>query len=179
MRLPFLAPEFQIRCSRKQHETLCLEFATFDWLNYSRWAGILRRANLNFFHDLENGKAFGRLTDGFRKPFLAGEPPSERLRMFPGNQEKAATLRRICPRECGESQTSHNGPCITSGLPVREKSLCKPGAHYGSPIVRPSGFLVFCAPLEFRSREGWPGPAHAAGADFGHPAADHIVAPRA
>ncbi len=62
---------------------------------------------------------------------------------------------------------------------IREKSLCMPGAHYGSLIVRPSGFRVSCAPLEFRSREGWPDPARAAGADFGHPAADHIVAPRA
>jgi integrase/recombinase XerD len=38
---------------------------------------------------------------------------------------------------------------------------------------------VSCAILEFRFREGWPGPARAAGAGFGHPAADHIVAPRA
>jgi hypothetical protein len=69
---------------------------------------------------------------------------------------------------------------VTSELPViREKPLCKPGTHYGSPIVRPSGFRVSCAPLEFRSREGWPGPERAAGADSGHPAADHIVAPRA
>jgi endonuclease/exonuclease/phosphatase (EEP) superfamily protein YafD len=41
------------------------------------------------------------------------------------------------------------------------------------------GFPVSCAPLEFKSREEWPGPARAAGADFGHPAANHIAAPLA
>ena len=63
-------------------------------------------------------------------------------------------------------------PAVTA--PARVK-----GQHYGSLVVRPTRFRVSCAPLEFRSQEGWPGPTLAAGADFGHPAADHIVAPLA
>jgi hypothetical protein len=55
VQLRFLAPKFQLRCFRKQHETLCLEFVTFDWSNYRLWAGIRRRANFNFLSDLENG----------------------------------------------------------------------------------------------------------------------------
>ena len=43
---------------------MCLEFATFDWANYRLWAGIRRRANLNFLNELENDRAFGRLPKG-------------------------------------------------------------------------------------------------------------------
>jgi hypothetical protein len=46
---------------------------------------------------------------------------------------------------------------ITEGLPViREKSLCEPGTHYGSLIVRPTGF-GFPAPFwnSIRERNGW------------------------
>jgi hypothetical protein len=46
---------------------VCLEFATFNWSNYRLWAGIRRRANLNFFNELENDRAFGRLPNGFKK----------------------------------------------------------------------------------------------------------------
>jgi hypothetical protein len=40
VQLLFLTPELLIRSSRKQQETVCLEFATFDWSNYRLWAGI-------------------------------------------------------------------------------------------------------------------------------------------
>jgi len=64
---------------------VCLEFATFDWSNYRPWAGIRRKANLNFLNELENDRAFGRLPNGFNK-FLACQPSSfvhlsERLRI--------------------------------------------------------------------------------------------------
>jgi len=42
---------------------VCLEFATFDWSNYRPWAGIRRKANLNFLNELENDRAFGRPAD--------------------------------------------------------------------------------------------------------------------
>jgi hypothetical protein len=71
VQLRFLAAKFQIRCSRKQHETQCLEFATLEWPNYRLWAGNPLKSNLNFLKQLDNGKAFGRLPNGFKKLFLA------------------------------------------------------------------------------------------------------------
>jgi hypothetical protein len=53
--------------SRKQ---CVLEFATFDWSDYRLWAGIRRRADLNFLNELENDRAFDRLPNGFKKLFL-------------------------------------------------------------------------------------------------------------
>jgi hypothetical protein len=32
------------------------------------------KSNLNFLDHLDNGKAFGRLPNGFKRPFLAEEP---------------------------------------------------------------------------------------------------------
>ena len=75
-----------------------LEFATFDWPNFRLWAGIRRRPNLNFLNDLENDKAFGRLPNGLKKPFLAGETlASERTteNLVSWKSGDAASLRRI------------------------------------------------------------------------------------
>ena len=35
---------------------MCLEFVTFDWSNYRPWAGIRRRAKLNFLNELETAE---------------------------------------------------------------------------------------------------------------------------
>ena len=78
---------------------MCLEFATFDWPNFRLWAGIRGRPNLNFLNQLENDRAFGRLPNGFKKPFLAGEPLAfERTteNLVSWKSENAAALGRIC-----------------------------------------------------------------------------------
>ena len=77
---------------------MCLEFATFDWPNFRLRAGIRRRPNLYFLNELENERAFGRLPNGFKKPFLAGEPlaferTTEDLVFW--KSENAAALGRI------------------------------------------------------------------------------------
>ena len=53
---------------------MCLEFATFDWSNYRPWPDIRQEASLDSLNELENDRAFDRLPNGFKKPFLAGEP---------------------------------------------------------------------------------------------------------
>ena len=78
---------------------MCLEFATFDWPNFRLRAGIRRRPNLNFLNELENERAFGRLPNGFKKPFLAGQPPAfERTteNLVSWKSENAAALGTIC-----------------------------------------------------------------------------------
>src|SRR5258707_1240078 len=86
------------RTLTNQQETVCLEFATFDWPNFRLRAGIRRRPNLYFLNELENERAFGRLPNGFKKPFLSGEPlaferTTEDLVFW--KSENAAALGRI------------------------------------------------------------------------------------
>jgi hypothetical protein len=102
---------------------VCLEFATFDWSNYRLWAGIRRRANLNFLNELENDRAFGRLPNGFEKPSLAGEPlASERTteNLVSWKSGNAAALGGICSPGIRRIPNfpQRDGPGITSGLPV-------------------------------------------------------------
>ena len=109
---------------------MCLEFATFDWPNFRLWAGIRRRPNLNYLNELENDRAFGRLSNGFKKPFLAGEPlASERTteNLVSWKLGNAAALGRICSpriRRIPNFPQRDFWPAMTSSLSViRNRSV--------------------------------------------------------